>query len=81
MHLLPQSFATIKSLWTPSLADCLMFCLPSLKLVFGPVDDCHLLETGFWPLWMTLLLRNYAAQAQAQGVDFYDYFIYIYIYI
>ena len=27
---------------------------------------CHLLEAGFWPLWMTPLPRNYAAQAQAQ---------------
>jgi hypothetical protein len=28
MHLLPQLSASIKSLWTPALADCLMLCLP-----------------------------------------------------
>ena len=28
---------------------------------------CHLLESGFLPLWMTPLLRNYVAQAQAQA--------------
>jgi hypothetical protein len=28
---------------------------------------CHPLETGFRPLWMTPLPRNYAAQAQAQA--------------
>jgi len=33
---------------------------------------CHLLETGFWPLWMTLLPRNYAAQAQAQAQAQYE---------
>jgi len=30
---------------------------------------CHLLESGFWPLWMTPLPRNYSHKSQVTSLS------------